>query len=386
MAARYDDEELETLARVVRRALGREAEGLTDRQLRALVRQFVDAGAHAVRLERTRSPREAARLAAEARQRLAHARHRAAETSEAGRHRGILVPPAWRHPQRVMEAHRDALVGRPGVVGCGIAYRHRGDAPSGERCVVVMVEEKIPPAKLRGRRGGLIPPALEVDGGPPVPTDVVEVGEMRLKAAPGGSLGPTGTPGKGTLGVFAEDLFSGAPVALTAMHLLEDLLDFPGTPPRTDAIVYTAPCDGEPQSRRLGRLLQGTRSGVDAAKISVDDGSVSRLVPGIGNVAGWRLIDVEADRGIGVALRGAVSGVQRGKIRIPLAFVEGLSNLGKCIVAAIPAAEGDSGAALLDEQCLVLGLLVGGSDTVNAFSPIGDVLSALSCDIPSTPS
>jgi hypothetical protein len=62
--------------------------------------------------------------------------------------------------------------------------------------------------------------------------------------------------------------------------------------------------------------------------------------------------------------------------------VKGLETLGQCIVAAIPAANGDSGAALVDSSRHVLGLLVGGSDTMNAFSPIGDVLAALSCDIP----
>jgi hypothetical protein len=247
-----------------------------------------------------------------------------------------------------------------------------------ERCVAVLVEKKVQSGKLRGRRRA-IPRTLRLDDGTEVPTDVVETGEFRPKADPGSSIAPRGAPGEnGTLGTFAVDLFTGAPMALTSMHLLHGVREYPGTPPSAQEFFFSTPAGAAP----LGRLVQGTRTGVDAAKIAVESGQVTRDLPGIGRIAGWRPIDVEADRTISVSMRGAMSGVLHGRIRFPLTFVKGLETLGQCIVAAIPAANGDSGAALVDSSRFVLGLLVGGGEVLNAFSPIGDVLSTLSCDIP----
>jgi hypothetical protein len=312
---------------------------------------------------------------------VAHARGRAAEISSPGT-AGVLVPRRWRDHQRALEAHWERLFDLPGVVGCGLSHRWREGAEVPEQCVVVLVEKKLPAAKLRGRRRA-IPRTLSLGGGIEVPTDVVEVGEFRLKVDPGCSIGPPAALGEnGTLGTFAVDLFTRSPVALTAMHLLEGIREYPGTPPTAQEFVFSAPGSGQPGSQPLGRLVQGTRTGVDAAKIAIETGQVSRDLPGIGRIAGWRPIDVDADRGTSVAMLGAVSGVRHGVIQFPLTFVKGLETLGQCIVAAIPAANGDSGAALVDSSRHVLGLLVGGSDTMNAFSPIGDVLAALSCDIP----
>lgn len=360
---------------LVREVLGRSAGPLSKRQLRALAREFVRAGTEAVQARHTSDLEEAARLVDRARERLVHARKRVAEISAPGAP-AILVPPQWRYHQKVLESHWEDLFELPGVVGCGLSHRVREGVEVPERCVVVLVEKKLPRSRLRGRRKA-IPPTLRLDDGEEVPTDVVEVGEFQLKFDPGSRIGPSGTPGEaGTLGTLAVDLFTGAPMALTSMHLLSGVREYPGTPPSAQDIFFAA------GSTRLGRLVQGTRTGVDAAKIAVESGQVSRDLPGIGRIAGWRPIDVEADRTISVALRGAVSGVQHGRIRFPLTFVKGLEELGQCIVANIPARNGDSGAALVDSSCMVLGLLVGGSDLVNAFSPIGDVLSALSCDIP----
>lgn len=382
MARTGDRADYPVLARLVREALGKRGEELSAKEVRALVRDFVRGGSEAVRLARAASPQEAARLVAQARERLSHARCRFADATT-HRHPAIMVSPPWRAPRRALEEHRGWIGERDGVVGTGLSHRVKDGVPTGERCVVVLVEKKVPARRLKSAQA--LPAVVPGPGGAPVPVDVLEVGELRLKVGAGCSIGPSGTPGKGTLGTFGVDLFTRAPVALTAMHLLETLREYPGNPPSAATVFYSAPCDGQPQSQRLGRLVQGTRTGVDAAKIALDDpASASPVLPGIGPVAGWRPVDVEADRGAAVSMFGATSGqVQRGVIQLPLAFVNGLG-LGASIVAAIPAVNGDSGAALVDSARLVLGLLVGGSDTVNVFSPIGDVLRALSSDIPSS--
>jgi hypothetical protein len=364
------------LEELVREALGSRADALSKRQLQALAKEFLRAGTESVQARQTEDLREAARLVARARERLGHARKRAAQISSPGAP-GILVPQRWHRHKRVLEAHWEDLFDIPGVVGCGIGHRVREGVEVPERCVVVLVEKKLPGSRVRGRRA--IPRTLRLDDGTEVPTDVVEAGEFRPKVDPGSSIAPRGAPGEnGTLGTFAVDLFTRAPMALTSMHLLHGVSEFPGTPPSAQEFVFSAPAGATP----LGRLVQGTRTGVDAAKIAVESGQVTRDLPGIGRIAGWRPIDVEADRAISVSMRGAVSGVLHGRIRFPLTFVKGLERLGQCIVAAIPAANGDSGAALVDSSHFVLGLLVGGGDVLNAFSPIGDVLSTLSCDIP----
>ncbi len=373
----------EAVLRLVKKALGKRAEGLTSGELRALARDFVQAGTAAVRLEHTSSPREATRLMGEARERLARARVRTAEVSTPSKTRDILVPPVWRPAEQAMDAALDDLLGRKDVVACGLAYRRRAGVPTPERCVVVLVKEKIPPGKLARQKDGLIPAALPARGGW-IPTDVVEAGNLELKGFPGGSMGPGGTLVRGTLGCFAEDREGPGSVALTSMHLLNgNPSEYPGEPPSTDVFRFAAPSERDPGTRPLGRLLRGTRRGVDAAKISVDSGQVTRSIPGIGVLCGWRLVNVETDADIPVAIRGAGSGgVKRGSITIPLARVKEFPTLGRCIITDIAAVHGDSGAVLVDSARLALGLLVGGGDILNVFSPMSAVLAAVKADLP----
>jgi hypothetical protein len=60
-------------------------------------------------------------------------------------------------------------------------------------------------------------------------------------------------------------------------------------------------------------------------------------------------------------------------------------NLVDAIMVKIDSVDGDSGAAIVDNQNHILGLLVGklkGPDNRRVFSPIGPVLKRLGCDIP----
>lgn len=356
------------IAQLVRKALGKAGEELTAREVKELAREFVKAGTEAVRLERVNTPREATRLIARARERLTYARQRAGEVSDNRRTPGIIVPAEWKSLERAMKKHQDALLKIEGVVGCGISYRQRAGVPVPERCVVVLVEKKLAPDQL-GRDRPPIPAVLEVDGAL-VPTDVVETGKFQLKAAPGSTVSSDSTHARGTLGCFAEDRDGNGPVALTSMHLLDgDVDEFPGNPPSSRTIRFSS------GSQPLGRLLRGTRTRVDAAKISVDSGLVTRMLPEIGELRGARAVDVTADANISVSMPGAVSGVLHGRIVIPLAIVTELPNLDPCIITSIPARKGDSGALLVDTARMALGLLVGGSDVLNAFTPISTVLS-----------
>jgi hypothetical protein len=78
-------------------------------------------------------------------------------------------------PERVVQAKEkywSELLAKPNVVGVGIGMKEIGGEKTGEMSMVVMVRQKLP---LEGLRSGVAVPAV-VDG---VPTDVIEVGDLR---------------------------------------------------------------------------------------------------------------------------------------------------------------------------------------------------------------
>ena len=71
----------------------------------------------------------------------------------------------------VFSQHEAALMSFPNVIGVAEGIRAKGGKPTGERCLVVYVNRKIPKSKLRKME--ILP--REIDG---VPIDVVEVGKV----------------------------------------------------------------------------------------------------------------------------------------------------------------------------------------------------------------
>ncbi len=72
----------------------------------------------------------------------------------------------------VRARHEQELLRYPNVVGAAVGVRMRQGTPTGERCLVVYVERKLPRDQLAA--GELLP--TEVEG---VPLDVVETGRIR---------------------------------------------------------------------------------------------------------------------------------------------------------------------------------------------------------------
>jgi hypothetical protein len=71
----------------------------------------------------------------------------------------------------VRSRHEGNLLSYPNVVGVAEGVRTRRGKPTGERCIVVYVQRKVPSVRLRKHE--VIPSRLEG-----VPVDVVEVGEV----------------------------------------------------------------------------------------------------------------------------------------------------------------------------------------------------------------
>ncbi len=80
-----------------------------------------------------------------------------------------------RHPidrvRAVKTRHEDGLLAQPGVVSVGVGLRQRGGAMTDEVCIVVMVHNKRPLAKLPPNEA--LPTAIEG-----IPVDVQESDEI----------------------------------------------------------------------------------------------------------------------------------------------------------------------------------------------------------------
>jgi len=152
----------------------------------------------------------------------------------------------------VKEQHKTALITRPNVVGVGVGEKETHGHKTGEICVIVMVRVKVPKA-------GLSPQALvprEVNG---IPTDVIQVGDLRplqsrtdrWRPAPGGvSIGHYQITA-GTLGCVVRDRNSGERLILSNNHVLANSNDAsPGDP-----ILQPGPADGgQAANDRIGQL------------------------------------------------------------------------------------------------------------------------------------
>jgi hypothetical protein len=215
-----------------------------------------------------------------------------------------------------------------------------------------------------------------------VPIDVVDFGHLEPHVQGGDSLGLVSENEKATIGLFARDKFTGQTVALTAMHAT-GLLEFPPGP----TVDFSSPSSVDsPSPAFLGTLLQGTRTDIDAAKISVAAASApSFSIKGIGPVRGARELALPGDQGTAVRMFGAESGFRAGRITIPYAVIQDDEmNLNPAILVEIATEAGDSGAVIVDNANVALGFLVGIPSRFprwRAFSPAKLVFQRLSCTL-----
>lgn len=362
---------------LLRTALGDRVDTLRPEQVDALAAEFVRGGAHAV-LAQVGAAREAATALAYARSLSSAARERlAAETTPLSEH--AFVEAEWSAATSALDTHRDELVQVRGVLGFGPGFRRREGVQVPERCVVVYVERKRTPAQLRRAKVDVIPPTLPTADGTAVPTDVVELGRVRRQAFAGGSIGPAGRSRRGTIGAFVQDLARGGTVALTAMHVLQG-----GGEEVSDCV---SPGHGLAGSGPLGRFRRGTLNRVDAAVVGAEQAaSADNTLPHLGRIRGWRPMSLPGDYNRTVQMFGAqTQSVVSGTIVEPIAHLPG-ENLESAILVRIATRDGDSGAALLDSNNLVVGFLVGeagpSSSPLRIFTPAGLVLQLLACDLP----
>ncbi len=141
------------------------------------------------------------------------------------------------HLKPLLAKHRPRLMERANVVGVGLGYKHKSGEATGAHAIVVLVSKKLPERRLPLK--DRVPRVLAS-----TPTDVVEVGELKLllgaepapaleeesrvtrmrPAKPGISVGHYQITA-GTFGALVYDRDTHAPMILSNNHVLANITD-----------------------------------------------------------------------------------------------------------------------------------------------------------------
>src|SRR3990172_6663330 len=128
--------------------------------------------------------------------------------------------------KQAKDLHKEQILSKVNVVGVGLGYKVTRGRRTDELCVVALVRRKVPEAALDQTE--LVP--RELDG---IPTDVVDVGELRAQAArtdrwrpaPGGvSIGHYKVT-SGRFGTIGQERSSGERLILSNNHVLANSND-----------------------------------------------------------------------------------------------------------------------------------------------------------------
>jgi hypothetical protein len=323
---------------------------------------------------------------------------------------------------RVKEAHKEALMAKPNVIGVGTGYKVSEGVRTEQLCLVTLVRQKVPAAALQAE--AMVPKVIEG-----VRTDVVEIGNVRAlqsrtsrwRPAPAGvSLGHYRITA-GTFGCLVRDRATGAPLMLSNNHVLANSNDAT----EGDAILQPGPADGgklgadtiavlerfcpiefatQPGScnvagayaslgNAIARLL-GSEHRVVSIKANPQaanqvDAAVARPnasadvldeIMEIGRVAG----SLPAELGMKVRKSGRTTGLTTGEITIMEATVTVSYGPGKDatfenqLIMGPMSQGGDSGSLIVAAGSLqAVGLLFAGSEQSTIANPIQAVLSCL---------
>ncbi len=337
-----------------------------------------------------------------------------------------LLPQQLSLVAQVKERHTPTILRKPNVIGIGVGWKRIGGMRREEYSIIVLVRRKIPLAGLEPH--AVVPPQL--DG---IPTDVVEVGELRAlqshterrRPCPAGmSIGHYKITA-GTFGCVVRDRASGLRLILSNNHVLANVNQAaPGDP-----ILQPGPSDGgRPESDQIAVLerfqpidfgeapatcafattfvdivntlarllgsehrLQAIRSRsqavntVDAALARpLDDHDILDEIYRIGEVQGT----APAVLGMQVRKSGRTTGLTAGQITVLDATVtvrygENLKALFAGQVVTSPMSQGgDSGSLIVAaDSPRAVGLLFAGSEQASIFTPIQIVLDTLQVDL-----
>lgn len=313
------------------------------------------------------------------------------------------------------------------VVGVGRGYKTVAGIRTSRECIIVMVKEKLP--KMRLRFEDMVPG--EFRG---VPTDVIEVGELRFlnerlsqmrPARPGVSCGHYQTTA-GTFGAVVWDEKTGEPFILSNNHVLANATSGrDGKARHGDPVLQPGAADGGVVERdKIGSLdrfipiqmsgripaclatrsvesamnkwlsVTGSLVRVEVVAKSLTDSAnlvdaalarplnprlITEEILGLGKVRGIH----EADLGVRVRKSGRTTGVTEGEIQVVDATVNVVysgnvtATFTDQVFTGRMGAGGDSGSLLVDENMNAVGLLFAGSDKSTIYNKISNVVRML---------
>lgn len=336
---------------------------------------------------------------------------------------------------RILKDAAPRFLGLENVVGVGRGYKMRRGLRTSEECVVVLVKRKLPQSVLSAQE--VVPHAVHG-----VPTDVVEVGELRFfaerrgrvrPARPGVSIGH-GKITAGTFGAVVWDRKTGEPFILSNNHVLANATSGrDGRAKQGDPILQPGVVDGGTvehdqiavldrfvpiqmfgrvppclASRSVERAMNNwlrltgaparvemmTRSVLGRANI-VDVALARPLNPrlidpdilGLGYVRGTTDPRLE----MSVKKSGRTTGVTEGEITVVDATVtvvyagDTTATFKDQFLTGPMADGGDSGSLLVDDEMRAVGLLFAGSDKSTIYNRIANVLGALDVSLERMP-
>ena len=328
--------------------------------------------------------------------------------------------------KQVKEAHKEEIMSKPNVIGVGVGYKDYKGVRTNELSLVTLVRRKMPLAGLSPQ--DVVPKS--VNG---IPTDVVEVGDVRAlqartdrwRPAPGGvSIGHYRITA-GTLGAVVRDRDTGERLILSNNHVMANSNDAS----IGDPILQPGPTDGGTTSSdvianllrfcpiqfsqepgtcsiassfaELGNTIaallgskhrvQTLRANPQAANLvdctvarPVNDGDVLDEILEVGTVAGT----LDAALGMAVRKSGRTTGFTTGEIIVLDATVSVSYGVGRTasfenqIVTGPISQGGDSGSLVVaGNELKAVGLLFAGSDQSTILNPIQAVLDCLNITI-----
>src|SRR5260221_1184377 len=186
-------------------------------------------------------------------------------------------------PQQAYAGRLRTVFQQPNVVGVGITEKTSRGQRTGQMAVTFYVEKKLPKTKLSAAK--MIPPKVPnpLSGGPDVPTDVVELGKIKLQAGPfvqktpiqpGNSVGHF-SGNAGTLGAIVRR--GGKTMILSNSHVLARS----GKAKKGDAILYPGKADkGRRPADVIAKLDKFTKFIVGGEFVNELDCAVAELKTG----------------------------------------------------------------------------------------------------------
>ncbi len=306
------------------------------------------------------------------------------------------------HDKQVALQDLRGVLATPNVVGIGIARKRTEGKPIKTLALIFYVLAKVDKANLTA--ADYVPPALpKVLSGPQViPTDVVELGEIRPQVnvvrnpvQPGNSIGhPTSSPG--TFGAVVRD--GSAFLALSNSHVLAR----GGLALADESILYPgAGSDGGTlPDDEVGKLLRFTVlqpggqfvNSADAAVCSVSAAALAKLRADVRTLGITPTGLIKAHRDMIVEKVGRTSDLTEGVV-VDADFHGilnypgiGLVGFAQQVLCTRYTEDGDSGSLVLEKDThKAVGLHVGAADGGSMFTPIREVLTAVGAQLVTSP-